>query len=313
MDTLPLWAWGGFVLFIIAMLALDLGVFNRKDHEVKTKEALIWCCVWFALAMGFNGIVLWRLGPTLGLEWFTSYLVEICLSVDNIFVFILIFTFFRVPNEYQHPVLVWGIIGAALMRAVFILAGVELLKHFEWLMWIFGAFLIYAGIKMALPKKDDIDPEKNIAVRLFRKFYPVSANYAGRKFFTIENGRRTATPLFIVLLVIETTDVIFAVDSIPAVLAITKNSFVAFTSNIFAILGLRSLYFALRGVMDLFRFLSVGLAVILIFIGVKMLAHHYFKIDILLSLAVIGGTLTLAVVLSLLFPAKAELPPSEPK
>jgi tellurite resistance protein TerC len=305
MENLPLWAWGAFVLFVVAMLALDLGVFNRKVHEVKVKEALIWCAVWFALAMGFNGLVLWRLGPESGLEWFTSYLVEICLSVDNIFVFILVFTYFKVPPAYQHPVLVWGIVGAALMRATFIIAGIDLLQRFELLVVAFGLILVVAGIKMVLPKKEELNPEKNFAVRLFRKFFPVAPDFSGRKFFIRRAGGAMATPLFVVLLVIETTDVFFAIDSIPAVLAITKNSFVAFTSNIFAILGLRSLYFALRGVMGLFRFLNAGLAVILVFIGAKMIVHYWhIEIGIGVSLAVIGSTLALAVAISLFFPRR---------
>ncbi|MDR0352301.1 MAG: TerC family protein [Opitutaceae bacterium] len=306
----PLWAWAGFVVFIMMMLALDLGVFHRKSHVVKVKEAVTWCAVWLALAMAFNGFVLWQHGPTDGAQWFASYLVELGLSVDNVFVFIIVFSFFKVAPEHQHRVLFWGIIGAALMRAVFILAGIELINRFEWVLMFFGAFLIYTGIKLALSKKEqDVDPEKNIAVRLFRRFFPVSPGYDGSRFFTrIDGRRRVATPLFLVLLVIETTDVIFAVDSIPAVLGITKNGFIAFTSNIFAILGLRSMYFALSGVMNLFRFLSLGLAFILVFIGAKMIVAEWYHVGIGLSLGVIGGTLTLAVVASLLFPEKKKRP-----
>jgi tellurite resistance protein TerC len=270
-KSLPLWAWGGFVVLIAVLLALDLGVFRKKSREIKMKEALGWCGIWFSFAMGFNALVWWWLGSQPALEWFTGYLVELCLSVDNVFVFILIFTYFKVPAEHQHRVLFWGIVGAALMRFVFILAGVGLLERFHWLIYVFGAFLVFTGIKMALPKKEEFEPEKNIAVRLFRKLYPVTSHYDQGRFFTQANGRRAATPLLLVLLIIETTDLAFALDSIPAVLAITSNAFIVFTSNIFAILGLRSLYFALQGVMGLFRYLAFGLAVILVFIGSKML------------------------------------------
>ena len=304
MPTLPLWAWGAFLIFIIAMLALDLGVFRRKSHEIKLKEALTWCAVWFSLAMAFAAIVWWWQGPDRGLEWLTAYVVEIALSVDNVFVFIVIFTFFKVPKVHQHRVLFWGIVGAAVMRFVFIFAGVALLTRFHWLTYVCGAFLLVTGIKLALPQKDDFDPETNFAVRLLRRFYPVSPDYDGGKFFTMMNGAKAATPLFVVLIVIETTDVAFALDSIPAVLAISDLPFIVFTSNIFAILGLRSIYFALSGVMDLFRFLNIGLAFVLSFIGIKMLISGYYHIPVGASLAVIGCTLALAVSASLAFPAK---------
>lgn len=292
------------MLFIIAMLALDLGVFHRKSHEIGVKEALSWCGVWFSLAMGFNAIVWWWLGPDLGLKWTAGYLVEIALSVDNVFVFIVIFGFFKVPKEHQHRVLVWGIIGAAIMRFTFILAGIALLEQFHWLIYLFGAFLVFTGIKLALPQGDDVDPEKNIAVRIFRRFYPVTKTYHGRNFFVIIDGIKKATPLFVVLLVIETTDVAFALDSIPAVLGITDVPFIVFTSNIFAILGLRSLYFALNGVIDMFRFLNVGLALILVFIGIKMLVGGYYHISIGVSLGVIAAVLSIAVAASLLIPKR---------
>ena len=308
-KSLPLWAWGGFLLFIATMLALDLGVFRKKSSEIKMKEALVWCGVWFSLAMGFNGLIWWWLGSKSALEWSAGYLVELCLSVDNVFVFILIFTYLKVPAQHQHRVLFWGIVGAALMRFVFILAGVGLLERFHWLIYVFGAFLIVTGIKMALPKKEEFDPEKNIAVRLFRRFYPVTSDYDQGRFFTLDNGRRAATPLFLVLLIIETTDVAFALDSIPAVLAITSNAFIVFTSNIFAILGLRSLYFALHGVMGLFRYLAFGLAVILVFIGSKMLLTSIdVHIPIGLSLGIIATVLAVSVIASL-----AISPASEPE
>ncbi|GAB5562493.1 MAG: TerC family protein [Synoicihabitans sp.] len=304
MESLPLWVWGAFMLFIITMLAIDLGVFHRKSHVISLKEALSWCGVWFSLAMGFNALVWWWLGPDLGLKWTAGYLVEIALSVDNVFVFIVIFSFFKVPKEYQHRVLVWGIIGAAIMRFTFILAGIALLEQFHWLIYFFGAFLVFTGVKLALPQDDDVDPEKNIAVRLFRRFYPVTKDYHGRRFFVVIDGVKHATPLFVVLLVIETTDVAFALDSIPAVLGITDVPFIVFTSNIFAILGLRSLYFALNGVMDLFRFLNVGLALILVFIGIKMLISGYYHLPIGVSLGIIGAILAISVGASLLYPKK---------
>ncbi len=304
LDVMPIWAWVGFFVFIAAMLALDLGVFQRDSHEVKMKEALMWCGVWFALAMVFNAVVWhWR-GPELGQQFLASYLIELCLSIDNVFVFILVFAYFKVPARWQHRVLFWGIIGAVLMRAVFILVGVSVIERFHWVLYIFGAFLVYTGIKMGLPGKDEeVHPENNPVVKLFRRFYPVAPHNEHGHFFTRHQGRRMATPLFIVLIVIETTDVVFALDSIPAVLAITKDSFVALTSNIFAILGLRSLYFALSGIMQLFRFLKIGLAFILVFIGVKMLIEHWVKVSTTTSLAVIGSVLTVSVLMSLLIKA----------
>jgi tellurite resistance protein TerC len=301
-DTMPLWAWGAFFLFIAAMLALDLGVFQRKEHVVSVREALAWCAVWALLAVGFGGLVWWWRGAELGQQFLAGYLIELCLSVDNVFVFILIFAFFKVEPRYQHRVLFWGILGAVAMRGVFILVGVEIIARFHWLLYVFGAFLFYTGVKLALPAKDDaeVDPAKNVAVRFFRKYFPVSDRFHGNKFFVEENGRRVATLLFIVLIVVETTDLIFALDSLPAVLAITKDGFVALTSNIFAILGLRSLYFALSGVMQLFRFLKIGLAVILCFIGVKMLIEPWVGITTGMSLGVIGGVLATSVLMSVL-------------
>lgn len=306
LDTMPWWAWVGFFVFIAAMLALDLGVFQRDSHAVSMKEALAWCAVWFTLAMGFAAIVWhWR-GDVLGKQFIASYLIELCLSVDNVFVFILIFAYFKVKPEWQHRVLFWGIIGAVAMRTVFILVGVSIIARFHWILYIFGAFLIYTGIKMAIPKKneEEIHPDQSPIVKLFRRFYPVAPKNDNGRFFTFHEGRRMATPLFIVLLVVETTDVVFALDSIPAVLAITKDGFIALTSNVFAILGLRSLYFALNGIMQLFRFLKIGLSFILIFIGVKMLIEHWYKVPVEMSLAVIVSVLTLSIVLSALIPDK---------
>jgi tellurite resistance protein TerC len=299
MEPLPLWAWGGFTAFITAMLALDLGVFQRRSHEIKMKEALMWCVVWVMLALIFNAIVWsWR-GPKSGLEFFTGYLVELCLSVDNVFVFILLFAYFHVPARYQHRVLFWGIVGAAFMRGGFIFAGVALIQRFHWIIYAFGAFLVFTGIKMFRPKHEEVHPEKNPVVRMFRKFFPVSPAYDGGRFFTRCEAGWMATPLFIVLLVVESTDLAFAVDSIPAVLAITQDSFIVFTSNIFAILGLRAFYFALSGVMQLFRFLGTGLAVILTFVGIKMLISKWVDIPIGLSLGIIAAVLALAVTASI--------------
>jgi tellurite resistance protein TerC len=301
-DSMPAWAWTGFFIFIAAMLALDLGVFQRESHEVKMKEALAWCGVWFTLAMTFNGIIWYWRGAELGQQFLAAYLIELCLSIDNVFVFILVFAYFKVPPQWQHRVLFWGIIGAVVMRAVFILVGVSVIERFHWVLYIFGAFLVYTGVKMALPSKSEVDvnPDHNPIVRLFRRFYPVAPRNDHGHFFTVHEGRRMATPLFIVLLVVETTDVVFALDSLPAVLAITKDGFIALTSNIFAILGLRSLYFALSGIMQLFRYLKIGLAVILCFIGVKMLIEHWVHVSTTVSLGVIGGVLTMSILLSLL-------------
>ena len=300
---MPVWAWGAFFLFIIAMLALDLGVFQREAHEMKLREALVWCAVWFALAMIFNGLLWWWRGAETGQQFLAGYLIELCLSVDNVFVFILVFAYFKVEPRYQHRVLFWGIIGAVVMRAVFILVGVSVIARFHWILYFFGAFLVYTGVKMALPSAEaEVDPEHNTAVRLFRRFFPVAPKNDGGKFLTHHDGRRMATPLFIVLIVIETTDLVFALDSLPAVLAITKDGFVALTSNIFAILGLRSLYFALSGVMQLFRFLKIGLAVILCFIGAKMLLEPWVAITTTTSLGVIGGVLATATLMSMLIP-----------
>lgn len=304
-STMPWWAWVGFLAFISAMLALDLGVFNRRAHVVSLREALAWCIVWFGLAMAFNLLLSFKLGAQPALEFFTGYIVELCLSVDNVFVFIVIFQYFRVEPRHQHRVLFWGILGAVIMRAIFIFAGISLINRFHWVIYVFGAFLVYTGIKLALPKKDDgFEPEKNPAVRLARRFLPVTPGFEGGHFFAHHNGRLHATPMFLVLLIVETTDVMFALDSIPAVIAITRNEFIVFTSNIFAILGLRSLYFAVSGVMQLFRYINVGLAVILCFVGFKMLASHYVTIPIKISLGIIGTVLAASILASVLIPSQ---------
>lgn len=305
-ESMPPFAWVGFFTLIAAMLALDLGVFHKKEHTVSVKEGLVWFGVWSATAFIF-ALGIWKyMGVELAQQFVGAFLIEKCLSVDNIFVFILIFSYFKVKPEYQHKVLFWGIIGAILMRIVFILLGVSIVNTFHWVLYIFGAFLLFTGIKMALSKSDseEVNPENSIAIKLYKKFFPVSDQDDGGKFFTRKNGVLMATPLFIVLLVIETTDLVFALDSIPAVLAITNNGFVALTSNVFAILGLRSLYFALNGIMQLFRYLKVGLSIILSFIGIKMLIQPWYKIDTHISLITIASILTTSVLMSWLIKEK---------
>jgi len=302
-----LWAWVLFNLFVLAMLGLDLGVFHRKAHEVKMKEALTWSAVWIVLALIFNAWVYYSRGPQAGLEFFTGYLIEKALSVDNVFVFFLIFIYFRVPADYQHKVLFWGILGALVMRIIFIAAGIALIQKFHWIIYVFGAFLVITGIKMALTKDKEIHPERNPVLRLFRRWVPVTEEYAGSRFFVQRDGRGWATPLFVTLLLVETTDVIFAVDSIPAILAITEDAYIVYTSNVFAILGLRALYFALAGFMKLFHYLHYGLSLILVFVGTKMLLADVYKIPITWSLAFIAVTLAVSVALSLLRP-KRETP-----
>jgi tellurite resistance protein TerC len=296
--------WLGFGAFVIGMLALDLGVFHRKSHEIHMKEALLWSAVWITLALLFNGLIyLWK-GPQAGMEFLTGYLIEKSLSVDNVFVFVMIFSYFSVPAAYQHRVLFWGILGALAMRAIFIAGGVALIKNFHWIIYVFGAFLILTAIKMAFQPHGGGSLDKNPAMKLIRRFVPTTDRYDGQKFWTLENGRKVATPLFAALLLVEFTDVIFAVDSIPAILAITNDPFIVYTSNVFAILGLRSLYFALAGVVKLFRFLHYGLALILGFVGTKMLIVDFYKVPIGLSLGVIATILTLSVIVSIAFPKR---------
>lgn len=299
------WWWIGFNVFVLAMLALDLGVFHRKAHEIKFKEALTWTAVWIALALVFNVIVYRLWGSQVGLQFLTGYLIEKSLSVDNVFIFLLIFTYFKVPAKYQHEVLFWGIIGALVCRAIFITVGITLLEHFHWLIYVFGAFLVFTGIKLAMEKNKEIHPERNVVLRLFRRMMPVTDQYQGGKFFVRKDGRTWATPLFVVLLVVETTDVIFAVDSIPAILAITKDPFIVYTSNVFAILGLRALYFVLAGVMEKFHHLHYGLAAILGFVGVKMLVSELYKIPVAVSLGFIAAALAVSIAASLVWPQKS--------
>lgn len=298
-DT-PLWLWVGFNAFVLAMLALDLGVFHRKAHTVSVKEAAIWSGVWIALSLLFN-VWLWQArGAQAGLEFFTGYLIEKSLSIDNIFVIALIFGYFKVPEKHQHRVLFWGILGALVLRAIFIFAGAALIERFHWVIYLFGAFLVFTGIKMAFSRDEEIHPEKNPVLRLARRFLPVTPDYRGKSFFVRENGKRFATPLFLVLLLVESTDLIFAVDSIPAIFAVTRDPFLVYTSNICAILGLRSLYFVLAGVMGKFVFLKLGLAAVLAFVGVKMTLVDIWKIPTPASLGVIAGVLTISIVASLI-------------
>jgi tellurite resistance protein TerC len=299
--------WAGFLLFVLLMLALDLGVFHRKSHEVKIKEALIWSAVWISLALLFNVGVYFFMGKEKAIEFLTGYVIEKSLSVDNLFVFIMVFSYFNVATKYQHKVLFWGILGALIMRAIFIFAGVALIQQFHWIIYIFGAFLIFTGIKMLAQKDEKIEPEKNPLVRLFKRFFPVTDTMHGDRFFVKINAKTVATPLFIVLLIIEFTDLIFAVDSIPAILAISTDTFIIFTSNVFAILGLRALYFALAGIAKLFYYLKYGLSAILVFVGVKMVVAGFFKIPVMYSLLVIISILTLSILASVIFPRKEKI------
>jgi tellurite resistance protein TerC len=304
-----IWLWVGFNLFVLVLLALDLGVFHRHAHAVSVKEATIWSVVWITLALIFNAglYFFWDvIAPSsaytngeAALAFFTGYLIEKSLSVDNIFVFVLIFTYFAVPAAYQHRVLFWGILGALLMRGILILIGAALLKEFHWIIYVFGAFLIFTGIKMALHRNEEMHPEQNPLVKLVQRLLPITPTYEGDKFFVRRAGLLMATPLFLVLLIVESTDLVFAVDSIPAIFAVTQDPFIVYTSNVFAILGLRSLYFLLAGVIDKFYYLKFGLSVVLIFVGLKMVMTDIYKIPIGLSLGVIASILTISIIASL--------------
>ncbi len=282
------------------MLALDLGVFHRKAHEVAPREAAGWSIFWVTLALIFNVGVYYYMGPTAGLEFLTGYLIEKALSVDNIFVFVLVFSYFRVPSKYQHRVLFWGILGALVMRGGMIAAGAVLIKQFHWIIYVFGAFLVFTGIRMATHDSNEIEPESNPVIRLLRRFMRVTPIYHGSHFFVSEEiagrARLVATPLFVVLVMIETTDLVFAVDSIPAIFAVTEDPFLVYTSNVFAILGLRALYFLLAGVIHQFHYLKIGLSAVLVFVGAKMLLTDIYKVPIVISLVVIGSLLLISVV-----------------
>jgi tellurite resistance protein TerC len=304
-----IWLWVGFNLFVLAMLALDLGVFHRKAHAVSTKEALTWSIVWISLSLVFNAIIyfFWdQMVPNssytngeAALAFLTGYLIEKSLSVDNIFVFILIFSFFAVPAAYQHRILFWGILGALVMRGILIAVGATLLNQFHWIIYVFGAFLIYTGIRMARHQDEELRPQDNPVVKFFRKFMPVTDDFDGDKFFVRRAGTLFATPLFLILLIVESTDLVFAVDSIPAIFAVTRDPFIVYTSNVCAILGLRALYFLLAGVMDKFQYLKLGLSVVLTFIGIKMVIVDLYHIPVGASLAVVASVLTISILASL--------------
>jgi len=314
--------WAGFIALILCLLALDLGVFNRRAHVVSIGEALKWTAVWVTVALLFNALVYviyqhhWMgmgthphqepTGKDAALKFLTGYIVEESLSLDNVFVIALIFTYFRIPAQYQHRVLFWGILGAQIMRGIMIGAGTALIHRFDWVIYVFGAFLIFTAVKLLYTRQESMHPERNWAVRMARKIYPVSSELDGKKFFTRVDGRLAATPLFLVLLLVESTDVMFAVDSIPAIFAITQDPFIVYTSNIFAILGLRSLYFALAGSLDKFRYLRTSLVFVLGFVGVKMLLSHHRPIPISVSLVVIVGILVTGAVASVLMDKRDE-------
>jgi tellurite resistance protein TerC len=310
----PIWAWAGFGIFILVMLALDLGVLNRKAHTVRYREAAVWSVVWVILAMAFAGIVFWKTNRQTGLEFLTGYVIELSLSVDNLFIFLLIFSYFKVPSKYQHRVLFWGVLGALVMRMTMIAIGATLVERFHWVLYIFGAFLIYTGFKMLRQDESQANPEDNAVVRFVTRFIPVTRHYEGEKFFTVADGRRMGTLLLLVLIIVEVSDLIFAVDSIPAIFGVTTNPFIVYTSNVFAILGLRSLYFLLAGVVEKFHYLKVGLAVVLTFVGVKMLTEGYVmarlgvskETIIAVSLGVVALMLLGSVAASLLWPVEAE-------
>ncbi|RKG98165.1 TerC family protein [Corallococcus sp. CA053C] len=306
--TETLWPWVGFNVFVLAMLALDLGLFHRKEHAVSPKEATLWTLVWVSISLAFCGGIFHYGGKGPALEWLTAYVVEYALSVDNLFVFLMVFGYFRVPPQHQHRVLFWGILGAFVMRAVLIIAGTALVAKFHWLIYIFGAFLVYTALKMLKSGDDeDVDPEAGFIVKMSRRLLPVARQGDGSRFFITEDGRRKVTPLFIVLMVVEATDLLFAMDSIPAVLGISKDAFIIYTSNVCAILGLRSLFFVVSSLMEKFHLLKVALGVILGFVGVKMLIEGYYKIPIGISLAVIAGCLVVAILASLVFPKPPEV------
>jgi TerC family integral membrane protein len=293
------------------MLLLDLGVLHRNARVMSMKEAFAWSTFWIGLAGAFAVFVYFWHGGQSALEFITGYVVEESMSVDNLFVFLVLFQYFRVPKEHQYKVLFWGIIGALVLRLTFILVGVSILQRFEWVIYIFGALLVYSGYKLFSEQEREVHPEKNPVLKLFRRRFPVTENYEGDRFFVYKDGRRFATPLFLVLLVVETTDVIFAIDSIPAILAITRDAFIVYTSNVFAILGLRALYFALSGLITLFHYLNYGLAVILIFVGAKMLASHYYDLPVTITLAVIAVVLAISIGASLIWPQKKSVIPAD--
>ncbi len=297
--------WVGFNVLILVLIAIDLGVLHKKSHVISVKEALIWSAGWIIISLTFNvGIYYW-LGYDSALEFLTGYLIEKSLSVDNIFVFAILFSYFKVKPEYQHKVLMWGILGALVMRGALIAVGTALISNFHWVIFVLGAFLVYTGIKMAIQKEISVHPEKNPVVNLAKRFIPMSNDYDGDKFVTRIDGKKIFTPLIVVLMVVEVTDLMFAVDSIPAIFAITTDSFIVYTSNVFAILGLRALYFALSGVLDMFHYLKYGLGLVLSFVGVKMLISEIYVISIPVALGTVAAILTVSIVVSIMIPAKS--------
>jgi len=301
-----IWPWIGFNIFVVAMLAIDLGVFHRKAHVVSLREAGIWSAVWISQALLFNAGIFILMGSQKGMEFLTGYIIEKSLSVDNIFVFFMIFSYFSVPAQYQHRVLFYGILGALVMRGIFIGAGLGLLELFHWIIYPFGAFLVLMGFRMLTQREAEVHPERNPLLRLARRFFPVTPNYVEQRFFVRQAGKLLVTPLLLVLIVVETTDVVFAVDSIPAVIAITRDPFIVYTSNVFAILGLRALYFLLAGVMRHFRYLKVGLSMVLCFVGVKMMLADIYKIPTYMALAAVAAILGAAILASLIAARREE-------
>ncbi|MCX7766194.1 MAG: TerC family protein [Candidatus Sumerlaeia bacterium] len=301
-----IFAWAGFIIFVLLMLYLDLRVFHRRAHVIKIKEALLLSAFWIVLALLFNLGILFFYNTHKALEFLTGYLIEKSLSVDNLFVFLIIFSYFCVPATYQHKVLFWGILGAIVIRALFIIIGITLIQKLHWMIYIFGAFLILTGVKLVMERERQIKPERNLVLRLFRRVFPVTKTFENGRFFIKRNGKYFATPLFVVLLTIETTDVVFAIDSIPAILAITLDPFIVYTSNVFAILGLRALFFALAGIMELFHYLRYGLSIILVFVGAKMLISEFYKIPISIALGVVACILLFCIILSILCPTKPD-------
>jgi tellurite resistance protein TerC len=308
MDS-QVFLWVVFNIFVLGILAVDLLVLHRKAHTVSLREALAWSCVWVSLALIFGVGIYFFQGAEKALEFLTGYVIEWSLSVDNLFVFLVIFSYFSVPPIYQHRVLFWGILGALVLRAVFIATGSALLANFHWMIYVFGAFLVFTGIKLLFVGEEKIEPEKNPAVRLVRRFIKITPDYQGQRFFIRKDGKLWATPLFLVLVVVETTDVIFAIDSIPAIFGITLDPFIVYTSNVFAILGLRALFFLLAGVMEMFRYLRVGLSFVLCFVGLKMLLAEFYKIPIGISLGVVGGILLISILASMLKQRQEERAP----
>jgi len=304
------WLWAGFVAFVLGMLALDLGVFHKKDHETSVKEALVWTGVWITLAMVFNGGIYFWFGQDRALEFLSGYVIEKALSVDNIFVFIVIFSVFAVPAKLQPKVLLWGILSALVLRALFVVLGAALLTRFHWLGYVFGAFLVFTGVKLFAQREGEVDPRKNVLFRAFRRAVPSVAEFHEGRFSVVQSGKRYATPLLLVLVAIEGTDIVFAMDSIPAVLSVSQETFIMVTSNIFAIMGLRSLYFVLAGAMEKFKYLKIALAVLLIFIGAKMIAHNWIDIAHWISLIVIAGIIGIGIAASLLISEREPTSPS---